>query len=216
MDNLHEKMDLSYNDYETSNTEFDDAHDTSSVDLANMDPEERQKLEEHWRQELSKTEEEINTLRTVLGAKMKHAAELKRKLSITVWKEFQQDLGQGMKNIQETTAYQSSVDKLLTWNSALQTAPIYQKTSEVVKIAGEKTTSIFGNLGETFSRKLGEVKNSNTFKSFEEKVGSTVSNVKSKMGGSRSNSINSFEDSLNAERRNSQTATPATTPTIPE
>ena len=38
----------------SSTTEFDDAQDTSSVDLANMDPEERQKLEEHWRQELGK------------------------------------------------------------------------------------------------------------------------------------------------------------------
>ena len=36
---------------------------------------------------------------------MKHATELKRKLGITVWKEFQQDIGGGLKNIQETTAY---------------------------------------------------------------------------------------------------------------
>jgi hypothetical protein len=36
------------------NSEFDDAPDTSAVDLANMDPEERQKLEEHWRKELAK------------------------------------------------------------------------------------------------------------------------------------------------------------------
>ena len=51
------------------------------------------------------TEEEINTLRQVLASKMKNATELKRKLGITVWKEFQQDIGQGVKNIQETTAY---------------------------------------------------------------------------------------------------------------
>jgi hypothetical protein len=47
-------------------------------------------------------------LRTVLTAKTKHAAELKRKLGITAWKELHQDIGQGLKNIQETTAYVSS------------------------------------------------------------------------------------------------------------
>ncbi|RWS12451.1 Tumor protein D54-like protein [Dinothrombium tinctorium] len=175
----------------------DGIHESSSLDLSSMDAEQRAQLEEEWRLELTKTEEEIQTLRQVLSAKVRHAQELKRKLGITVWKEFQQDLGQGVKNIQESTAY--------------------QKTSEVVKIAGEKTTSVFGTLGGSVARKLGEVKNSNAFKSFEERVSSTVSNVKTRMGGSRSNSTNSFEDALNStERRHSQTATPATTPTIPE
>ncbi|RWS27714.1 Tumor protein D54-like protein [Leptotrombidium deliense] len=162
-----------------------------------MDPEQREKLQEEWKLELAKTEEEIQTLRQVLSSKVRHAQELKRKLGITVWKEFQADLGQGVKNIQESTAY--------------------QKTADVVKIAGEKTTSVFGTLGGSIGRKLGEVKNSNAFKSFEERVSSTVTTVKTRMTGSRSNSTNSFEDALNStERRNSQTATPATTPTIPE
>lgn len=54
----------------------------------------------------------------------------------------------------------------------------YQKTSEAVKIAGEKTTGIIGTFGGSVARKLGEVKNSNAFKSFEERVGSAVTNVK--------------------------------------
>ena len=54
----------------------------------------------------------------------------------------------------------------------------YQKTSEAVKAAGEKTTSVFGSFGGSVARKLGEVKNSNAFKSFEERVGSAVTNVK--------------------------------------
>lgn len=54
----------------------------------------------------------------------------------------------------------------------------YQKTSELVKGAGERTISVFGGLGESFRNKLGEVKNSNTFKSFEERVGTTVYSVK--------------------------------------
>jgi hypothetical protein len=54
----------------------------------------------------------------------------------------------------------------------------YQKTSEAVKIASEKTTSAIGSFGGSVARKLGEVKNSNAFKSFEERVGYAVTNVK--------------------------------------
>lgn len=50
----------------------------------------------------------------------------------------------------------------------------YQKTSETVKFAAEKTTDIFGSLGDSIGRKLVDVKNSTAFKSFEERVGSTI------------------------------------------
>jgi len=193
-------------DYDNTGAEnaYNEASDPSVNDFLNMDPEQRQQAEENMRNELAKTEEEINTLRQVLASKIKHATELKRKLGITVWKEFGENLGAGVKNIQETTAYSESVKHLSTLNSALQSAPIYQKTSEIVKAAGERTTSVFGNLGESIKNRLGEVKNSNTFKSFEERVGSTVYSVKTKMTGSRSNSMN-FDEQLN-ERRDSQTA----------
>lgn len=52
-----------------------------------------------------KTEEEIQTLRTVLTAKIKRSNELKRKLGITVWKEFRDEMESSIKNIQESTAY---------------------------------------------------------------------------------------------------------------
>jgi len=173
---------------------YDITPDSGVCDLANMDPDQRAKLEEEWRQDLVKTEEEIQTLRQVLSAKVKHSQDLKRKLGITVWKEFREDMEQGFKNIQETTAY--------------------QKTTDAVKVAGERTTSVLGSIGGSIGRKLGEVKNSNAFKSFEERVGSVVTTAKTKIG-SRSNSTTSFEDALNnAERRSSHT--PATTPTIPE
>jgi len=195
------------NDYDNSgvDTAYGDGSDSGVNDFLNMDPEQRQQAEEEMRNELVKTEEEINTLRQVLASKMKHATELKRKLGITVWKEFQNDLGQGVKNIQETTAYSESVKHLTQLNTAIQSAPIYQKTSELVKGAGERTVSVFGGLGESLRNKLGEVKNSNTFKSFEERVGNTVYTVKSKMGGSRSSSMN-FDETLDENRRNSQTA----------
>lgn len=81
----------------------------SSVPLddpyAGLDEEGKAALQEEFRQELAKTEEEIATLRQVLASKSKHAAELKRKLGISAWKEWTSDLGQGVKNLQETTAY---------------------------------------------------------------------------------------------------------------
>ncbi|XP_017492453.1 PREDICTED: tumor protein D52-like [Rhagoletis zephyria] len=173
------------------------------VDLASLSPERRAKVEEELKKELAKTEEEIQTLRQVLNAKVKHSHELKRKLGITVWKEFREDMEQNIRNIQETSTY--------------------QKTTDVVKAASEKTTSMIGTFGGSVARKLGEVKNSNAFKSFEERVGYAVTNVKSKIS-SRSNSTTNFDDALrnsesmagNGSGGGFSSTTPITSPTIPE
>lgn len=149
----------------------------SSFDLESMHPEQRQKVEEELKTELAKTEEEIQTLRQVLAARIKHSHELKRKLGLGVWKELQNDLQQGIKNVQETTA-----SGLGLFNTP------YQKTSETVKLAAEKTTDIFGSLGDSIGRKLVDVKNSSAFKSFEERVGSTIS--KTGLAPSTSNNNN--------------------------
>lgn len=53
--------------------------------------------------ELARVEEEINTLRTVLASKTRHASDLKRKLGITVWKEITDDMNQGLKNVKESS-----------------------------------------------------------------------------------------------------------------
>lgn len=177
---------------------YDATPDSGVHDLSSMDPEQRARLEEEWKMELAKVEEEILTLRQVVSAKMREAQELKRKLGITAWKEFKDDMEQGIKNIQESTAY--------------------QRTSGSIRTAGEKTTAVLGTFGASVSKKLGDVKNSTVFKSFEDKVGTAYSSVKTKMSNSRSNSTNSFEESLNNHggRSSSNVATPITSPTIPE
>lgn len=149
---------------------------TPDSDLSRMDPATRAKAEEEWKNDLAKTEEEIATLRHVLSAKIKHMQELKRKLGITVWKEFVEDMGQGIKNIQESTAY--------------------QKTSQTLKTASEKTSEALGNIGASVSKKLEEVKNSPAYKTIEEKVGSAYSNVKTKVSGSPQNDGGNFEEAL--------------------
>jgi hypothetical protein len=58
---------------------------------AGLDEEGKAALQEEFRQELGKTEEEIATLRQVLASKSKHAA----KLVISAWNQWTSDLGQG-------------------------------------------------------------------------------------------------------------------------
>ena len=74
-----------------------------------MSAEEQERQREEWKAELRKTEEEILTLRRVLTAKERHAAGngqlenipqfyinlgLKRRLGITQWREFSEDMTQ--------------------------------------------------------------------------------------------------------------------------
>ncbi len=49
----------------------------------------------------------------MLNAKVKHSHELKRKLGITVWKEFREDMEQNIRNIQETSTYVLNNDRII-------------------------------------------------------------------------------------------------------
>jgi len=154
--------------------------------------EEQDRLRAEWSQELSRVEEEITTLRTVLASKVRHAGELKRKLGITVWKEISDDMNQGIKTVKEST--------------------VYQKTESALKTTAEKTSSIFGGITSGLTSRLSQMKKSDSYKSLEEKVGNAYENVKGKVTTpSRSGSMNSFDDSHNG--RNSSGLQ---SPTIPE
>ncbi len=69
-------------------------------DFGAMSSEEQERQRQEWKAELAKTEEEMATLRQVLAAKEAHAAGLKRRLGITAWREFSEDMSQGIKSIQ--------------------------------------------------------------------------------------------------------------------
>lgn len=47
-----------------------------------------------------------------------------------------------------------------------------------MKMTAESTRSILGGLTGGFTQKLGQIKNSESFRSFEDKVGSAYENVK--------------------------------------
>ncbi|XP_032817354.1 tumor protein D53 homolog isoform X3 [Petromyzon marinus] len=153
---------------------------------------EREELEA----ELAKVEEEISTLRQVLTAKERHAAEIKRKLGLSPLNELRTNLSRGWQDMQATNAY--------------------KKTQETLTVAGQKTTSVLSNVGSAITRKLGDMKshsfsyssirhsismpamrNSPSFKSFEERVENTVTTLKSKVGGEGQASSN-FEEVLSS------------------
>ncbi|XP_063863602.1 tumor protein D54-like isoform X9 [Scylla paramamosain] len=166
-----------------------------------LSPDEQEKLREEWKAELAKTEEEIQTLRQVLGAKVKTAQDLKRRLGITVWREFTEDLNNSMKTVRESQpsqyvqnlpVYRRMSGAFSELGETISQQPVYQKTAGAMSAVGEKTSSLFGGIGAKF----GQLKETPTFKSFEERVGGVYSAARTRMGGSGSNSTQDFEEAL--------------------
>ncbi|XP_021194016.2 tumor protein D54 isoform X1 [Helicoverpa armigera] len=181
-------------------------------ELAGLTPEQAEQLRAEWSRELARVEDEIATLRTVLQSKIRQSSELKRKLGITVWKEITEDVNQGLKNVKESQVYQTIETRVAALTQAVTEAPIYQKTESVIKSTAEKTTSILGGITAGMTTKIGQMRNSESFRSIEERVGTAYENVKGKVT-SRSNSTQSFDEAL---RDASRAASGATSPTIPE
>ncbi|XP_003706692.2 uncharacterized protein LOC100878467 isoform X1 [Megachile rotundata] len=181
-----------------------------------LEEQDRQKAE--WSAELAKVEEEIQTLRHVLANKIRVSQELKRKLGISVWKEITDDMNQGLKNVKESQVYQNVGEKLGQFTKAVTENTLFQKTESVFKTTAEKTTSILGGFGSGLSSKLGQMRNSDSFRSLEERVGSAYENMKTKVVPSRSSSMQSFDDALRESEaaRRASAAPSATSPTIPE
>ncbi|XP_071757428.1 tpd52 like 2b isoform X3 [Centroberyx gerrardi] len=134
---------------------------------------------EELRTELTRVEEEIGTLRQVLSAKEKHAAELKRKLGLSPLNELRQNLTKGWQDVQTSNAYVSASATL----DDITRSEAYKKTQETLSQAGQKTSAALSTVGTAISRRLGDMRNSPTFKSFEDKVG----NLKYKVVGPKGN-----------------------------
>ncbi|KAM3839396.1 tumor protein D54 isoform 6-T6 [Vipera latastei] len=139
--------------------------------------------EEELRSELIKVEEEIGTLRQVLAAKERHCGELKRKLGLTPLDDLKQNLSKSWHDVQVSNAYVKTSEKLGEWNESVTQSDFYKKTQETLYQAGQKTSAALSNVGSAISRKLGDMRNSATFKSFEDRVGT----IKSKVVGGKDN-----------------------------
>uniref|UniRef100_A0A671MYB1 Tumor protein D54-like n=1 Tax=Sinocyclocheilus anshuiensis TaxID=1608454 RepID=A0A671MYB1_9TELE len=137
----------------------------SSTDVAsggNLPPGLTEEEAEEMQVELTKVEDEIQTLRQVLVAKERHAAELKRRLGISPLSEIKQNFTKGWHEVQCSNAY--------------------KRTQETLSQAGHMTSAAFSSMGSTIRNQFGEMRNSPSFKTFEDKV----ENMKDKVMG-RSN-----------------------------
>jgi hypothetical protein len=74
-------------------------------------------------------EEEISTLRQVLSAKEKHAAELKRKLGLNPLNELKQNITKGWQDVQASNAY-------VAHRTVLFGAGLMQSTPRILCSAG--------------------------------------------------------------------------------
>jgi len=195
-----------------------------SQSFMDLSVEEQDIRREEWKRELTEIEYEVQTMRQVLAAKVKKSQELKRKLGITAWRELQDDISQGLRNVKENPTFQSFEEKVEEVSKAITSAPLYQKTAEGVKAGAEKTGSMFGGFTANLSAKIGAIKESETFRSLEEKVGSAYTNVKAKVVTTSSSSHDLDEALKEAEAQReaaglasgSATGTPTTTPTQSE
>ncbi|XP_066186903.1 tumor protein D54 isoform X9 [Sylvia atricapilla] len=160
--------------------------------------------EEELRAELAKVEEEIGTLRQVLAAKERHCGELKRKLGLTPLDGLKQNLSKSWHDVQVSNAYVKTSEKLGEWNDKVTQSDFYKKTQETLSQAGQKTSAALSNVGSVISRKLGDMRNSATFKSFEDRVGT----IKSRVVGSRENSTDGLHSPSGAGDKPPQDNTP--------
>ncbi|XP_053536292.1 tpd52 like 2a isoform X8 [Ictalurus punctatus] len=100
--------------------------------------------------ELTRVEDEIQTLRHVLTSKERHAGELRRRLGISPLAELKGNLTKGWQEVQTSNAY--------------------KKTQETLSQAGMITSSAFSSLGSAIRSRLGDMRNSPTFKNMEDKM----------------------------------------------
>ncbi|XP_071569294.1 uncharacterized protein [Temnothorax nylanderi] len=192
--------------------------DNMANELQGLSLEEQEQQRAEWSAQLAKVEEEIQTLRHVLANKIKVSQDLKRKLGISVWKELTDDVNQGLKNVKESHVYQNVGETFGRLTRTISANSLYQKTESVLKSTAEKTTSILGGFGSGITMKLGQMRNSDSFRSLEERVGSACENIKTKVVPSRSGSTQSFDEALRESEamRRSSAAPSVTSPTIPE
>ncbi|KAK2898529.1 hypothetical protein Q8A67_009947 [Cirrhinus molitorella] len=128
---------------------------------------------EEMQLELTKVEDEIQTLRQVLVAKERHAAELKRRLGISPLSEIKQNLTKGWHEVQCSNAYMRTSQTLgdlnrrvassnlyLTASSTLEDigrSDAYKRTQETLSQAGQMTSAAFSSMGSAIRNRFGEM-----------------------------------------------------------
>ncbi|XP_042618115.1 tumor protein D54-like isoform X3 [Cyprinus carpio] len=128
---------------------------------------------EEMQVELTKVDDEIQTLRQVLVAKERHAAELKRRLGISPISEIKQNLTKGWHEVQCSNAYMRTSQTLGDLNRRVTTSNVYltasatleeigrsdayKRTQETLSQAGQMTSAAFSSMGSAIRNQFGEM-----------------------------------------------------------
>ncbi|KAK5864191.1 hypothetical protein PBY51_001151 [Eleginops maclovinus] len=162
---------------------------------------------DYLRTELTKVEDEIQTLRQVLLVREKYATEIRSQLGMTPLSNIKQNLSKGWQEVQTSAPYLTASATL----DDISNSNIVVRTRESLCLAGHVTSSALSNMGVSITRRLADMRalplpspprlshtmsvpsmrHSSTFKSFDEMVGT----VKDRVSGGPSNngSISGFE-----------------------
>jgi len=81
-------------------------------EFQSLSPENQTKQREGWAKELAEIDLEMDSLENQLKIKSLHAQMLKRKLGLTAWREFSEDMKEGMTKLKESPMYQKVQETL--------------------------------------------------------------------------------------------------------
>uniref|UniRef100_A0A8B9LKI5 Tpd52 like 2a n=1 Tax=Astyanax mexicanus TaxID=7994 RepID=A0A8B9LKI5_ASTMX len=125
--------------------------------------------------ELTKVEDEIQTLRQVLTAKERHAGELRRRLGVSPLAEFKNNISKGWQEVQSSNAYMKTSQTLGDLNHRVTSSNLYltasatlddiahsdayKKTQETLSQAGQMTSSALSTMGSAIRNRFGEMSN---------------------------------------------------------
>ncbi|XP_048096278.1 tumor protein D54-like isoform X3 [Alosa alosa] len=160
---------------------------------------------EELRVELTKVEDEIQTLRQVLAAKERHAGDIKRQLGISPLNEIKQNISKGWQDVQSSNAYLQTKEKLGQWNESIthsnayltasatlddiSQSDAYKKTQETLSQAGQVTSAALSSMGAAISERIGTMR-----------LGYSVHHSLSMPSMRSSPSFRSFEDRVGSLR----------------
>uniref|UniRef100_A0A8B9LKC6 Tpd52 like 2a n=1 Tax=Astyanax mexicanus TaxID=7994 RepID=A0A8B9LKC6_ASTMX len=124
--------------------------------------------------ELTKVEDEIQTLRQVLTAKERHAGELRRRLGVSPLAEFKNNISKGWQEVQSSNAYMKTSQTLGDLNHRVTSSNLYltasatlddiahsdayKKTQETLSQAGQMTSSALSTMGSAIRNRFGEMR----------------------------------------------------------
>jgi len=123
-------------------------------EFLSLSPENQQEQRESWRQELSRVETDIETIEKQLRKKVNHALILKRKLGVTAWREFSEDMKEGMQKLKDSDVIQRMENSLADLRFAGETliTDAVEKIEKGFDAASEEIISTQRKTSEVFAK----------------------------------------------------------------